>query len=198
MTEESTEQQIVIGGYGFKAVKTIDMTKEITICKRRVEDQKEMADHAIMNPAVFVFELELLNADKEYDLLDTLHTRMTPFDLTTHRGQYQNMILAKLSDRKSGLQSNSTSATITVQQILIGKVSTTAVVQQNTDALPVEVTTASEDSYPGSRIPKTEIYEWPETVVPAHEEEETIVQHCDGLTAKLDALRSMNRMVPKV
>lgn len=197
--DDSTTQQIVIGGNVFKAVKSINLTKEVAVCKRRVESQEEMADHAIQNPAVFEFEIELINSENDYDLLDVLHTNKTPFDLVTHRGQFSNMILSKLSDRKSGSQSNTTSATITVQQVLVGTVSTRAITTMNTDALPVDITPRAEENFPGSSTLKnTTPVSMPDTIVPVRTEEVTIVKHCDGLTARIDALRSTNRMVPTV
>ncbi|PKG31071.1 MAG: hypothetical protein CW742_15325 [Methanoregula sp.] len=196
MTDEGTTQQIVIDGKTFKAVKTINLTKETTLCKRRVEDQTEMSDHAIQNPAIFEFELELLNSENEYNILDDLQDKKTLFDLLTHRGQYSNMFIVSLSDRKASQQANTTTATIKVQQVLVGKVSTAPFTQSK--ALG-EVATLSEDAYPGSATLKyTVIGKWPDTVVPARDPEKTIVQHCDGLAGKIDALRSMNKMVPKV
>ena len=197
--DDSTTQQIVIGGNVFKAVKSINLTKEVVVCKRRVESQGEMADHAIPNPAVFEFEIELINSENDYDLLDALHTNKIPFDLVTHRGQFSNMILSKLSDRKSGSQSNTTSATITVQQVLVGTVSTRVITSMNTDALPVDITPSAEEAFPGSSTLKnTTTVSMPDTVVPVRTEDVSIVKHCDGLTAKIDALRSTNRMVPTV
>lgn len=190
-------QEILIAGKKFTAVKTVNLTKETTLCKRRVESQEEMSDHAIQNPMVFEFELELMNADSEYDFLDNLNSKKTIFEMTTHRGQCSNMIISKLSDRKASQQSNSTSATITVQQIMIGKTSTVAATTQNTDALPVSVTTAAESAYPGGNTLKyTVIGKWPSTIVPEQSDDESIVQHCDNLTDKINSLRSMNRMVP--
>ncbi len=195
-SDETTTKQIMINGNAFKAVKTINLTKEITLCKRRVEDQTEMSDHAIQNPAIFEFELELLNSDNEYDVLDELQDKKTLFNLVTHRREYSDMIITMLSDRKASQQANTTTATIKVQQVLVGKTSTAPVKQSQ--ALGT-VLTQPESAYPGSTtLVYTVIGKWPDTVVPAKDPEKTIVQHCDGLTDRIDSLRSVNKMVPKV
>ncbi len=129
-----SSSKILIDGKEYKAIKTINLTKEATICKRRVEDQTEIADHIIESPPVLEFDLELFNVDTEYASLNTLYKEKIPFQIVSHRGTFERMVISKLSDRKS-LQANTTTASVTVQQILIGKVITSPGVSEKISAL---------------------------------------------------------------
>jgi len=160
--------KILIDGHQFTAVKTINLTKDATVCKHRVENQTEIADHVTLNPAVFEFELELFNPSiehqvsinsttgetestdvliDEYDILDTLYRAAKPFTLMTHRGQYDNMIVSKLSDAKGTTSVNTTSATITIEEIRIGKSQTVKTVE--TPAKDTVVPTTIESLFGG-------------------------------------------------
>jgi len=192
-----TSQEILIAGKKFTAITSVNLTREATVCTRRVEDLTEIADHVNESPMVFDFELELLNGESEYTFLDNLCTSKEPFTLTTHRGVYSNMILSKLSDKKTAAQSNTTSAMVTIKQILIGKTSTIAstTISESLNS----VATTDESAYLGSATLKSPyISKVPDTTVSARTEGTSIVQHCDGLTAKIDALKSMNKGLPTV
>jgi hypothetical protein len=170
-------EKILIDGHQFTAITSINLTKEATLCKHPVEDQTEISDHVVLNPVVFEYEIQLFNAYSEhvvttnavsgqtesedalvdeYDTLDTLYKNKKPFTLDTHRGQYDNMILTKLSDAKA-TSANTTMATITIEQVRTGTsetikngttTKTTATLADTID----EITPFSEEDYPGWSI----------------------------------------------
>jgi len=139
--------KILIGGNEFTAIKSTTLTKEATIGKRRLEDQSEIADHVVSNPIVIDYTIELIDVDSEYEILDDLYEKKTPFTLVTHRGALSNMVMQKLSDVKGPDTSGSTTANITVQQIRVGKSET--VKMSSTLQNKLGATTA-DTTYPGS------------------------------------------------
>jgi len=174
----SDPQKIVISGNVFKAVKAINLTKEATVCKRRVENQTEISDHIIESPAVFDFELELINVDSEFEILDKLFATKKPFDLTTHRGQYNNMVLSKLSDRK-GLQSNTTTASITVQQILIGSSQTKPQIDET--KVDPNIVAPTGNSSPGDQTVRELVFKKPFISIPGKQPDQSARAYVETL-----------------
>lgn len=187
--------QILIGGKKFKAITTITLTDETIIAKRRLEDQTEIADHAVANPTVQSFELELFSG--EYEILAALNTKKTPFTLVTHRGVFDNMIISKLSDIVGQESTETTKANVTVEQIRIGK-SRAVKNTINTAAVTKPVTAVSEEIFPGSGPLKFVSIRTLPKAAPVRQENQPALTYCDGLAEKMDALRSMNRSVPRV
>lgn len=186
--------KILIDNNEYTAVKTINLTKEVTVCKRRVEDQTEIADHLIETPAIFEFELELINADNEFKTLDKLLKNKTPFSLSTQHGAYSQMVLTKLTDRISAQQSNSTTASITVQQIMVGKISTAAVTSDNFNesAFQKPFISKSMDQYPGNSTPQSLVTtERQSSILPVRTEDQSTDEYADGLTRALDTAYSI-------
>jgi len=144
----SSESKILIGGHEFKAIKSTTLTKESTIGKRRLEDQSEIADHVVENPVILDYVIELFDVDSEYEFLEDLYKKKTPFSLVTHHGAFDNMILQKLSDVKGQDSTETTTANITVQQIRIGKSETVTISAAVQDGLGAVV---AETQYPGSK-----------------------------------------------
>lgn len=181
--------KILIDNHEYNAVKTVNLTKEVTVCKRRVEDQTEITDHLVETPAVFEFELELISEDNEFSILNDLFKNKTPFSLTTPHGDYSPVVLTKLTDRKDSQQANSTSAIITVQQILIGKVSTAAVKSDNINesALKKPFVSKNMDNYQGNLTPQSPVITKREsTILPVRTEGQSTIEYADGMALALD------------
>lgn len=160
-------EKILIDGHQFTAITSVNLTKAATLCKHPVEDQTEISDHTILNPIVFEFEIQLFNLYSEhvvitnvttgqtesqedlvdeYEILDNLYKNKVPFTLESHRGTFENLVISKLSDQKT-ISANTTSATVTIEQVRIGTSKTVATVE--TPKNEATVPTTSEDGFPG-------------------------------------------------
>lgn len=179
-SQNSPDKEIKIGGHKFTAIKSTSLSKEATVCKYRVEDGFSIADHIFLNPVSFEYEIELIDEKSEYELLDDLFKKKTPFSLVTYRGTFSNMVISKLSDATTS-STNTTSCTVSIEEIRIAK--TDVVEIKNT----ANVTTSTEENYKGGYTLTVLGKATVAATVPEKTTSQTGVGYCDTLTPSLAA-----------
>jgi len=143
-----TDENILIAGKQYKALKILNLTEGAEVQKHTVEDQTEIADHVILAPAAFDIDLELYTWDDEFAALKALKDNRQPFTLISPRGVYEHMLITALGD-EWGRSLNTSLTTITVQQVRVVETQTVII------DLPQPVPTEPADQAPGGNTPVT-------------------------------------------
>lgn len=129
-----------IGGYFFDGFLTVSHSIETEITEHPVETGAAIVDHAYVKPATLEMEIMMSDAHQSFvpnqfvgkyprhveawNLLKQLQADRIPLSVFTKLGQYDNMLIKKISAEDDSDTFNSLKATVTLQEIPMARVKT--------------------------------------------------------------------------
>lgn len=121
-----------IGQINVNVVMSESTTDTLTITKQPVQQGASITDHSFKEPTqmtmvVYFRDNLVVSLSKIYQDLQDLQNSRTPFDIITPKRIYRSMLMSTLSNYTDGKTENVLSITMSFQEVIIVKVSTTQV-----------------------------------------------------------------------
>lgn len=128
-----------IGSINVNVVLTETTNDTLTITKQPVQQGASITDHAYKEPTVFSMQILFrdnlaLSLSKIYEQLLALQVDRVPFEVVTPKRVYKNMLLGVLTQTTDKSTENCLAISVSFQEVIIVKVSTTQVPRQKQKA----------------------------------------------------------------
>jgi len=121
-----------IGAITVHVILNESATDTLTITKQPVQQGASLTDHSYMEPTVLTMtalfrDNILVSLNKIYDDLQSLQKSREPFDVTTPKRIYRNVLFATLTQTTDKATENCLSISASFQEVIIVDVTTTQV-----------------------------------------------------------------------